>query len=157
MKKKQTTPTPQKHEIYSAPLQPRGIESYHLRHSRRLGVDAQVSLRLGLCGTRVETLREGPRFISMFVGGHLSVENPLPILTSEQHCSLFALCTRSLSREFDMLKPQNISPKIFWVQLCKYSAPYVTGPRDIRVLPAQHNKETSPLETAFSASHHRGS
>ena len=55
------------------------------------------------------------------------MENPLPILTSEQHCSLFALCTRSLSREFDMLKPQNISSKIFWVQLCKYSAPYVQG------------------------------
>ena len=26
-----------------------------------------------------------------------------------------------------MLKPQNISSKIFWVQLCKYSAPYVQG------------------------------
>ena len=90
-------------------------------------MDAQVSLRLGLCGTRVETLREGPRFISMFVGGHLSVENPLPILTSEQHCSLFAWSTRSLSRELEELKPQNISSKISWVQLCKYSAPYVQG------------------------------
>ena len=85
------------------------------------------SLCLGLCGTRVETLREGPRFISMFVGGHLSVENPLPILTSEQHCSLFAWSTLSLSRELEELKPQNISSKISWVQLCKYSAPYVQG------------------------------
>ena len=91
--KKQTTPTPQKHEIYSAPFQPRGTVPYHLRCSRRLAVEVQVSLRLGLCGTRVETLREGPRFISMFVGGHLSVENPLPILTSEQHCALFAWYT----------------------------------------------------------------
>ena len=27
------------------------------------------SLCLGLCGTRVETLKEGPRFLSMFVWG----------------------------------------------------------------------------------------
>ena len=104
-----------------------GEQCHHLRRSRRLGVEVQVSLRLGLCGTRVETLREGRRFLSMFVWGPSLCAEPSSHSHLRTALLLVCLVHRSLSRELEELKPQNISSKISWVQLCKYSAPYVQG------------------------------
>ena len=83
------------------------------------------------------------------------MEYPLPILTSEHHCSLFAWSTQSLSRELEELKPQNISSKISWVQLCKYSALYVQGQESFVSFWTSPQGQ-NPLENVFSCSAHGG-
>ena len=41
-------------------------------------MEVQVSLRWGLWDTHVDTLGEGPRFLSMFAWGHIAVVSPSP-------------------------------------------------------------------------------